>query len=73
MVIWPVSSLRVANRAQQKLYETLRRDGATQAMVGDMQTRAELYETIGLAAYEALDASIVKTVVPGQERETDAT
>jgi methylisocitrate lyase len=29
-----------------------------------MQTRAELYETIGLHDYEALDASIVRTIVP---------
>jgi methylisocitrate lyase len=64
MVIWPVSSLRVANKAQEKLYATIRRDGGTQAMLPEMQTRAELYETIGLHAYEALDASIVKTIVP---------
>lgn len=64
MIIWPVSSLRVANRAQERLYESLKRDGSTRNMVGDMQTRAELYETIGLAGYEALDASIVRTIVP---------
>ena len=64
MVIWPVSSLRVANKAQEKLYATLKQNGSTEAMAGEMQTRAELYETIGLAAYEALDASIVATVVP---------
>ncbi|CAN7702741.1 methylisocitrate lyase [Mesorhizobium sp. LjRoot246] len=64
MVIWPVSSLRVANKAQEKLYATLRRDGSTKAMVGEMQTRAELYDTIDLVGYEALDASIVATVVP---------
>jgi len=29
-----------------------------------MQTRAELYATIGLHDYEALDASIVQTIVP---------
>jgi methylisocitrate lyase len=29
-----------------------------------MQTRAELYETIGLAAYESLDSSIAATVLP---------
>lgn len=29
-----------------------------------MQTRAELYDMIGLHAYEALDASIIKTIVP---------
>ena len=64
MVIWPVSSLRVANRAQAKLYAALRRDGSTQAMLPEMQTRAELYEMIGLRDYEALDASIVQTVLP---------
>ena len=64
MVIWPVSSLRVANKAQEKLYAALARDGSTKAMLGEMQTRAELYETIGLDRYEALDASIVATVLP---------
>jgi methylisocitrate lyase len=64
MVIWPVSSLRVANKAQEELYATIRRDGGTEAMVPRMQTRAELYATIGLEEYEALDASIVKTVLP---------
>ena len=64
MVIWPVSSLRVANKAQEKLYATLKRDGATKAMVNEMQTRAELYDLIRLADYERLDASIVATVLP---------
>lgn len=64
MVIWPVSSLRVANKAQERLYTTLKSEGSTKSALSDMQTRAELYNTIGLADYEALDASIVKTVVP---------
>lgn len=64
MVIWPVSSLRVANKAQAKLYEALRRDGSTLAMQPEMQTRAELYEIIRLHDYEALDASIVATMLP---------
>lgn len=64
MVIWPVSSLRVANKAQEELYAAIRRDGGTQAMLGRMQTRAELYDAIGYHDYEALDATIVKTVVP---------
>lgn len=64
MVIWPVSSLRVANKAQNLLYAAIARDGGAHAMVDAMQTRAELYETIGLHAYEELDASIVKTIVP---------
>ncbi len=64
MVIWPVSSLRVANKAQEELYAAIRRDGGTQNMVDRMQTRAELYATIGYHDYEALDATLVKTVVP---------
>ncbi|HEV7291227.1 MAG TPA: methylisocitrate lyase [Devosia sp.] len=64
MVIWPVSSLRVANKAQEKLYAAIKRDGGTQSMLGEMQTRQELYDTIGLHDYEALDASIIKTIVP---------
>jgi methylisocitrate lyase len=64
MVIWPVSSLRVAARAQEELFAAIARDGGTHRMVDRMQTRAELYETIGYADYEALDSTIVKTIVP---------
>src|SRR5271170_2288222 len=41
MVIWPVSSLRVAAKAIGELYETLMRDGSAEAIVDRMQTRAE--------------------------------
>jgi methylisocitrate lyase len=68
MVIWPVSSLRIANKAQEKLYTALRRDGSTEAMVPEMQTRAELYELISLHTYEALDTTIVETVLPTQSQ-----
>ncbi len=64
MVIWPVSSMRVAAYAQARLYSAIARDGGAQNMVDQMQSRAELYSTIGLHAYEALDASIVQTVIP---------
>ncbi len=64
MVIWPVSSLRVAAKAQEELYAAIRRDGGAQNMLDRMQTRADLYATIGYADYEALDESIVRTVVP---------
>ncbi len=64
MVIWPVSSLRMAGGAQEKLYEALRRDGVVSAVLDQMLTRQKLYERIGYADYEALDAAIVKTVIP---------
>ena len=64
MVIWPVSALRAANKAQERVFAAIKRDGGTQNMLDQMQTRGELYETIGYHDYEALDASIVETIVP---------
>jgi len=64
MVIWPVSSLRVSAKASERLYAAIRRDGGTQNVVDQMQTRAELYATIDYSGYEALDQSIISTVVP---------
>ena len=64
MVIWPVSHLRIAARAMEELYAAIRKDGGTQNTVGRMQTRAQLYETIGYHEYESLDASLIRTVVP---------
>lgn len=64
MVIWPVSALRVANKAQAELFAALKRDDGTQRLLDRMQTRAELYAAIDYSGYEALDASLVATVVP---------
>jgi len=64
MVIWPVSALRMAARAQEELYAAVRREDGPRSLIGRMQTRQELYETIAYSQYEALDASIVKTVLP---------
>ncbi|TCH99613.1 methylisocitrate lyase [Roseococcus sp. SYP-B2431] len=64
MVIWPVSHLRVAAKAWEELYGQIARDGGAQNAVDRMQTRAELYETIGYHNYEELDASLVRTVIP---------
>ena len=64
MVIWPVSALRVAAKVQEVLFDSIRREGGTHKMIEQMQTRVELYGTIGYHEYEALDASIVKTITP---------
>ena len=63
MVIWPVSALRVAARAQEELFAAIRRDGGAQSMLPRMQSRSALYALIGYHDYEALDASIIKTVI----------
>ena len=66
MVIWPVSALRMAAKAHAELYAGIRSDGGTHRLVPRMLTRAELYETIGYHDFETLDASIVRSVVPGE-------
>jgi methylisocitrate lyase len=64
MVIWPVSAMRVAAKAQEELFAAIKRDGGTQNRIDAMQTRKELYATIDYHGYEALDASLVRTVTP---------
>ena len=64
MVIWPVSSLRIAAKAIGELYECLMRESSAEPMLDRMQTRSQLYETIGYDDYEALDESIARSVAP---------
>ncbi|HUM07615.1 MAG TPA: methylisocitrate lyase [Acidocella sp.] len=64
MMIWPVTSLRVAALAQEKLYQAIARDGGAQNCVDQMLTRKDLYTTIDYAGFEALDSTIVRTIVP---------
>ena len=66
MVIWPVSALRCAAKAHEELYAAIRQDGWTKGMAegGRMQTRAELYATIGYHDFEELDATIIRSLVP---------
>jgi methylisocitrate lyase len=68
MVIWPASAMRVAAKAQGELYAAIKRDGGTHNMLDRMQTRAELFATIGYSDYEKLDASIVMSVPPEAQR-----
>jgi methylisocitrate lyase len=64
MVIWPVSALRMAARAHEELFAGIRNDGGPHRLIDRMQTRAELYATIGYHLYEALDSSIITSIVP---------
>jgi methylisocitrate lyase len=64
MVIWPVSALRVAAKVQEELYDSIRTYGSAHKMIDRMQTRAELYATIGYTEYEKLDSSLIATALP---------
>ena len=69
IVIWPVSSMRVAARAMEEMYLELHTKGTLHGMLDRMQTRADLYATIGFHSFEALDASIATSLVPDDVRE----
>jgi len=64
IVIWPVSSLRIAAFAMEGFYRDLAKDGTTEPQLERMQTRKRLYEVIGYHEFEALDESIVKSLLP---------
>lgn len=64
MVIWPVSSLRVANQAQAQLYSTLREHDTTVPALDRMQTRLQLYDVLDYARFEKMDRAIVASTVP---------
>ena len=64
LVIWPASSLRIAARAMDRLYQDLAQTGTTHQFIDDMVDRSELYDVIGYFDYESLDASVARSVVP---------
>jgi methylisocitrate lyase len=57
MVLYPLSAFRAMNRAALNVYEAIRRDGTQNNVLDSMQTRMELYDTIGYHEFERrLDA-----------------
>lgn len=60
IVLFPVSALRVAAKAMEDFYVYLRQHGSTHGYVERMQTRGELYELIGYAAYEEFDRELAQ-------------
>jgi len=62
MALYPLSAFRAMNKAAQTVYETLRKEGTQQAVVPMMQTRKELYDSIGYWEYEQkLDALFARS------------
>jgi len=64
MVIYPVTSLRVAAKAYKRVFQEIMTKGTQKDFLNHMQSREELYHTIGYYSYEALDNKIAKTVLP---------
>lgn len=67
MVIYPVTSLRVAAKAYERVFSLIKQEGTQKQGVSDMQTRKELYETISYNDFEELDQGIAKTVLSNDQ------
>lgn len=61
MVLYPVTSLRVAAKAYERVFEEIREQGTQIGSLDNMQTRSELYKAIRYEDYEALDGSIARS------------
>jgi methylisocitrate lyase len=64
MVIYPVTSVRVAAKAIEMVFTEIMEKGTQKDVLSRMQTRKELYKTINLYDYEDLDKKIAKTILP---------
>lgn len=63
MVIYPVTSMRVAAKAYERVFQLIKEEGTQKEALKDMQPRSELYETISYDDFEALDKNISKTIL----------
>lgn len=52
MVLYPLSAFRAMNKAAENVYKAIRRDGTQKNVIDTMQTREELYESIGYHQFE---------------------
>jgi len=52
MILYPLSGFRAMNKAALRVYEELRKKGSQKGVLGDMQTREELYDVINYHSYE---------------------
>ena len=55
MVLYPLTSFRVALRAAESTLKAIKDTGHQRDMIPQMLTRAELYELLGYAGYEERD------------------
>jgi methylisocitrate lyase len=68
MVIYPVTLMRSALGAMERVLSAIREDGTQEAAVPDMLTRARLYELVDYNGYNQFDAGVFDFEVPGLHR-----
>jgi methylisocitrate lyase len=58
VVIYPVTSLRLAMKAVEEGLATIKKEGTQESLLKDMQTRAELYELLRYKDYDQFDKDV---------------
>jgi methylisocitrate lyase len=66
LVLYPLSAFRAMSHAAVAVYRAIREEGTQRALLGRMQTRAELYEVLGYAAWEARADALLGGAQAGQ-------
>ncbi|MGZ3434290.1 MAG: hypothetical protein ACXVA7_21205, partial [Isosphaeraceae bacterium] len=72
MIIYPVTLLRSAMGAAERVLDTLKSEGTQEAQVGNMLTRARLYDLVDYEAYNSFDTGVFNFQIPGQTLATPA-
>jgi methylisocitrate lyase len=52
MALYPLSAFRAMNKAAERIYASIRKDGTQKHVVDTMQTREELYDVLDYHSYE---------------------
>jgi methylisocitrate lyase len=52
MALYPLSAFRAMNKAAERVYEVIRKEGTQKTILSDMQTREELYDRINYYEYD---------------------
>jgi len=73
MVIYPVTLLRAAMGAAERVLATILEEGTQESRVPEMLTRARLYELVDYESYSGFDASVFDFEVPAAQPGPDTT
>jgi len=68
LILFPMTLFRTAARAMEETLAVLKKEGTARGLLGQMQTRRELYEVIRYADYERLDQQIASSMKEKKRR-----
>lgn len=67
LVIYPVTTQRLAMYAVEQGLNAIKQDGSQERVLGQMQTRSRLYEVLGYEDYNAYDSSLYNFKLSDQQ------